>query len=330
MSLLDDVLRAFGTSRIRLRWRMQQLREKAARKQRSVANRSQALTYEHQLCPACGHPEAKTDKVCSRCGERLQGATVAKARRAASWIMPEGVPVASLVYLAACAAMYFVTLKATQDHAYAMGSDTGGTSPGDLEVLRYGANFRFLVAQGEYWRLITANFLHASLAHIGMNAYGIWVAGSVIEDRFGSARAWFVIVVTGLAGAAASYRFSGGAGFALGASTAGFGLIGFVVGHALRYRGKSTEDLRNRYIPWLMYGLIITFADSHIDKWGHIGGVVAGAILGVALADKQQARKLPASVWNVIALVCVGVVGWAFFMAATTKLPEWIVQVYES
>ena len=121
MSLLDDVLRLFGTSRIRIRWRMQQLRSRAARQQRSVANRSQALTYEHQLCPACGHPEAKTDKVCSRCGARLQGATVSKARRAASWIVPEGVPVASLVYLAVCAAMYFVTLKATQDHAYAMG-----------------------------------------------------------------------------------------------------------------------------------------------------------------------------------------------------------------
>jgi rhomboid protease GluP len=326
MSLLDDVLRLFGTNRIQLRWRWQRLREKAARQQRSVANRSQALTYEHQLCPACGHPEAKGDKVCSRCGARLQGASLGKARRAASWLVPEGVPVATLVYIAACAAMYFITLKATQDHLYAVGGETGGTSPGNFEVIRFGANFRWLVEHGELWRLVTANFLHASLSHIAMNAYGLWVAGSVIEDRFGSARATFLIVVTGVAGAYASYRWGGG--FALGASTAGFGLMGFVVGHALRFRGRATADLRDRFVPWLMYGLFITFADSHIDKWGHLGGLVAGLVFGVVLADKQQARRLPAAVWNVLALASVAVVCWALYMAAIWKAPPGFAELF--
>jgi rhomboid protease GluP len=325
MSLLDDVLRLLGTNRIQLRWRWQQLRDRAAKQKRAVANRSQALTYEHQLCPACGHPEAKGDKVCSRCGARLQGATIHKAKRAASWLVPEGVPVATLVYIAACAAMYFITVKATQDYLYATGGETGGTSPGSLEVIRFGANFRELVASGEYWRLITANFLHASLSHIAMNAYGLWVAGSVIEDRFGSARAIFLIVVTGIAGAYASFRWGGG--FSLGASTAGFGLMGFVVGHALRFRGRATADLRDRFVPWLAYGLIITFADSHIDKWGHLGGVVAGFLFGLVIFDKQQARRWPAAVWNVLAIVCVASVGWALYMAATWKVPpgleEW-------
>jgi rhomboid protease GluP len=328
MSLLDDVLRLLGTNRIRLRWRWQQLRDKAARQKRAVANRSQALTYEHQLCPSCGHPEAKGDKVCSRCGARLHGVAMSKARRAASWILPEGVPVATIVYLAACVAMYFVTIKATQDYLYATGGETGGLkglSPGSLEVIRFGANFRELVASGEYWRLVTANFLHASPQHIAMNAYGLWVAGSLIEDRFGSARATFLLIVTGIAGAYASYRFGGG--FSLGASTAGFGLMGFVVGHALRFRGRATADLRERFVPWLLFGIIITFADSHIDKWGHIGGVVAGLLFGLVIHDKQQARRWPAAVWNVLAFASVAVAGWALYMAAIWKAPpglaEW-------
>ncbi len=320
MSLLDDLLRLLGTNRTRLRWRLQQLRDKATRQQRSLANRSQSLTYEHQLCPSCGHPEAKGDKVCSRCGAKLHGVAVSRARRAAKSIMPEGVPVVTMVYIAACVALYYVTVKATQN--YYQGDWEGGFRPDDLQLKRFGANYRELIQRGgEWWRLVTANFLHASISHIAMNAYGLWVAGSVIEERFGAARTAFVLLATGVAGAALSYKYGGG--FSLGASTAGFGQMGFIVGHALRFRGRATADLRARFVPWLLYGIIFTFASNKIDVYGHLGGVGAGFVLGALLADKQHGRRAPRWLWDVVAVGCVGVVGWAFYEAAVWHMPEW-------
>jgi len=290
MSLLDDILRLFGTNRMRVRWQLQKLREQASRKQRGLANRSQSLTYEHQLCPKCGHPAAKDEKTCTRCGARLLGVTISRASRALAWIVPEGVPVVTMVYIAACAALYFVTVQAS--HNYYGESYQGGSTPAPLMSIRFGANFRELVQEGEWWRLVTANFLHVDIWHIALNAYGLWVAGSVIEDRFGAARAAFVVLVTGVAGAAASFAYGGG--FSAGASTAGFGMIGFVVGHALRYSGQATADLRDRFIPWLLYGLIMSFGmQSKIDLWGHLGGMGAGLVLGLVVAVPWLATSLP-------------------------------------
>ena len=300
-----------------MRWRVQQLRDKLHRQQRSVANRSQALTYEHQLCPSCGHPAGKDEKTCTRCGARLHGATVHKASRLFSALVPEGLPVVTMVYLAACVGLFLVNLKAVHDYQSQYAAEE--VMAKNLMLIRYGANFRPLIeGYGEWWRLVTANFLHADVWHIAMNAYGLWVTGNVIEDRFGRARTAFVFLVTGVAGAGLSYLY--GSGFAIGASTAGFGAMGFVVGHALRYRGRNTADLRERFIPWLLYGLIITFASTRVDVFGHLGGLAAGLVFGVILADKQQARRLPAWVWNLVMLACVVVVGWAFYEAAQFEL----------
>ena len=307
MSLYDDILRLFGTNRTRMRWRLQRMRDSLSREKRSLANRSQALVYEHQLCPSCGHPAGKDEKTCTRCGARLQGVAVQRASKVYNALVPEGVPVVTVVYLLVCGLMFYVTKQAAPDFLEMAGDEQRAYS---YSLIRYGANVRELVEHGEWWRLVTANYLHGGGMHLAFNVYGLWVAGSVIEDRFGPQRTAVVLVVTGVTGALASYLFS--RGFSVGASTAGFGLIAFVVGHVLRYHDAS---LRSRFVPWLLYGVIVSFSPG-IDFWGHIGGAAGGLVLGVLVADKQNAKRWPAWVWTVMALACVGVVAWAFVQAA--------------
>ncbi len=324
MSLLDDILRMFGTTRTRVRWRMQQLKDAAQRKQRSVTQPSKTPAYEHQLCPSCGHPASKEEKVCTRCGSKLRGTAVGQASKALGWLIPEGLPVVTMVFLAACVGLYVISLKASYDASI----DMSGTSPTTETLLRYGANHpAFTIWREQWWRVVTATFLHGSIGHIAMNAFAMWVAGNVIEERFGAARTAVMLFVTGVAGHALSVwwklRYDAPPwGVSIGASTAGFGEIGFVLGYVLRHRGSGTAELRARFIPWAIYGLIMTFAFPNIDKMGHIGGMLAGLVLGVLVGDKRTARRMPGVVWNLAAVAALIVVVASFVYAAQFQLPE--------
>jgi rhomboid protease GluP len=286
MSLLDDILKLFGTNRVQLRWRLQRMREKANRK---------------PVTPADTRP------------------TAAFAPRRKRSVFADLV---TMVFLAACIALYIVTLKASHDY---FDDYAGGSKPANLQLIRYGANIStFVFYLGEYWRLVTANFLHASVVHIGFNAYAIYTAGGLLEDRWGKARTAVVLLVTGVAGHALSAYLkarNGEVGLSVGASAAAFGQIGFVVGHTLRFR-DTTRELRAQFIPWLIFGLIMTFASTRIDVWAHVGGLGAGLVLGFVTVDRRHARKLvPQAVWNGLALVSLAVVAWAFVMCIRWVLP---------
>lgn len=321
MDLLDQLLRVFGTNRVRLRWKLSAWRERARRGARAAGNRGRSLAYEHQLCPSCGHPAARDEKVCPKCGERLHGVAVARARRLLAWIVPEGMPIATAVLLAACAGLYFVTVKAS----YGLLGDEHPRkfAPILWILLRYGGSEpSFVVEHGEWWRVVTSVFLHADVIHLAMNGIGLWVAGQAVEERFGRARTLAAFVVTGVAGGVVSiwWRREEVGSVGVGASGAVFGLMGLLIGHALRYRGRTARELRARFVPWVIYGLIMGFAASRVDNAAHLGGLAAGGVLGVLLGDRDM-RRLPSWVWNAAAIATVAVVAAAFVMAARTPIP---------
>lgn len=319
MDLLDKILRLFGTNRVRLRWRLSNMREGMRRSARSAANRSKSLTYEHQLCPECGHPASKEDKLCSRCGARLRGAALGKAGKLLGWLIPDGFPVVTGGILAACAALYFVTVKGT----HAMMGDEAGESftPNTIVLVRYGATLPWIMVEaGQWWRAITAIFLHGSVLHIAMNGIGLWVAGNALEERFGRARMLFAFVLTGIGGnvLAAMVR-ARGVEFnvpGVGASGAVLGLMGLLIGHAIRFRGRAARELKERFVPWVLYSLIMGFAMSGVDNLAHLGGLGTGVLLGFVLADRDTKQRVPDWAWNTVAVMVLAAVVLSFVMAA--------------
>jgi rhomboid protease GluP len=342
--LWDQILRAFGTNRVRLRWQWQRFKESLGRGKRSAENRSRSFTYEHQLCPICGQPAAKDATACVKCGTKLQGVAVQRAGKVLHLFLPEGVPIATTAFLAACVALFFITVKAT----FAMSDDASGFSPSNAALLRYGSNHPYwtllvggpdVVPEGTYvitwhgwWRLVTANFLHGGVMHILMNALSIWSLGSFLEHSFGRARTFVMLIVTGMAGHLLAawwplFRHEPPPWApVVGASTAAFGQIGMLLGHALKQRGRGGRELRERAIQMILYGLLFTIVFPNISITGHVGGLVAGFVLGLAMADVNTARKrVPDAVWNVVALATVAVVVVAFVMAARFHLPPEVV-----
>ena len=134
------------------------------------------------------------------------------------------------------------------------------------------------MALGQYWRLISSMFLHAGIIHIGLNMYGLWLFGRVIEDELTPMKMLAIYLISGVAGGAFSYAFGSGGG-SVGASGAIYGLLGAFV--AYNYRRRDMRFYRARLqavMPWVLFNLFLSFQIKFIDWRGHVGGLVVGAV----------------------------------------------------
>jgi rhomboid protease GluP len=153
-----------------------------------------------------------------------------------------------------------------------------------------GAKDNNLIQQGQYWRLLTATFLHGNLIHIFFNGYALYALGPEAERIYGLRRFLALYFLAGLAGSLASYLMS--PSISVGASGAIFGLIGglgmfyYLSREALGDFGKAQVQ---NMVAIAMINLFIGFANQGvIDNWGHLGGLVGGALAGLALAPRLQ------------------------------------------
>ncbi|MFJ6684564.1 rhomboid family intramembrane serine protease [Streptomyces werraensis] len=142
------------------------------------------------------------------------------------------------------------------------------------------------VADGEWYRLVTSMFTHEEIWHIGFNMFSLWLLGGPLEQHLGRARYLALYLISGLAGSALTYLLAGGSTPSLGASGAVFGLFGAtaVLMRRLRY------DMRP-IIALLAINLVITFSWAGIAWQAHIGGLVAGVVIGYAMVHAPRERR---------------------------------------
>jgi membrane associated rhomboid family serine protease len=141
------------------------------------------------------------------------------------------------------------------------------------------------IADGEYYRLITAMFMHYGLLHLAMNMWALWILGRTMEMALGPLRFLALYLVAGLGGNVAAYVFQPNA-LSAGASTALFGMFSalFLV---LRRLGRDTSSV----IPVIIINLIFTFSVPGISIAGHVGGLVTGAVAGAGVAYAPRANR---------------------------------------
>jgi len=142
------------------------------------------------------------------------------------------------------------------------------------------------IADGEYYRLITAMFLHYGLIHLLMNMWALWVLGRSLEATLGPVRFLALYLVAGLGGNVAAYVFTAPNSQTAGASTAVFGLFAalFII---MRRLGRDTSSV----IPILVINLVFTFAVPGISIAGHLGGLAFGAIVALIMAYAPGSRR---------------------------------------
>jgi rhomboid protease GluP len=158
--------------------------------------------------------------------------------------------------------------------------------------LAWGAKVNNLISQGEVWRLITPLVLHAGILHAGFNLYALWVIGPQAEALFGDRRFFAVYLVSGMGGVLASYLMT--QDVSVGASSAIFGLVGALLVFFYRHRKALGQFGRRGLMNLLLVAGInlILGLSPGIDNWGHVGGLVAGAFLGLVLGPEMQVERV--------------------------------------
>jgi rhomboid protease GluP len=181
-------------------------------------------------------------------------------------------------------------------------------------LLNAGAMVPVRVAQGEWWRLLTAMFLHIGELHLVFNSLALYVFGGLIEGALGSARMLALYLMTGFAASVTSFAFGSPAVAAAGASGAIFGLLGAWLVYNLRRRSLSLAR-SNVQSALLLIGinLVFGFTVPGIDNLAHIGGLVAGVGAGFAIEGFGRGSSRWASQVGglaMIALIALALAVW--------------------
>lgn len=143
------------------------------------------------------------------------------------------------------------------------------------------------VANGEWYRLVTAMFLHLSNAHIAMNMLSLWWIGIPVESRLGRLRFLLTYLVCGIGASAVSFAFMGRYSYySEGASGAIFGLLGVLA--VLAYRERLNMQ---PIVAVILINLVFSFSVPDIDWHDHLGGLGAGLLLGFAFAFAPRPRQ---------------------------------------
>lgn len=176
------------------------------------------------------------------------------------------------------------------------------------EIFENGVLYGPLVAEGEWWRLLTAAFLHYGFVHLAMNMLVLWWFGPGLEQALGSARFLLLYVASGLAGSAGALLLDPDA-LTVGASGAIYGLFGAI----LVLERQGTFVFGGSVIPLLVINFAITLFIPGISKGGHIGGFVGGALAILVLSrfGRQRVVHARGDVLGYAGLVAIGVLSVA-------------------
>jgi len=295
-------------------------------------------TVETRYCYR--HPDRETGLSCSECGRPICADCAnfgpvgircpdhASVRRAspATRIKPRPVRRAPGIALASGSAPITRTLIGMNLAIYLITvvQGAGLNSPGGALLNKFilvGSNAHFglfapygdLAHDHQWWRLVTAMFLHASILHIGFNMYALWVIGTPVEQYLGKARYLGLYFVSGLAGSAGALLQSPFTPV-LGASGAIFGILGAMM--VLEW--QVTGRLAGQAAGLVAINLGLSFVIPGISWGGHVGGLIGGILVMLAYGHwggRGRAQYGQLGLGGVLGLIVVGVgsVALAYF-----------------
>ncbi|MEA1885199.1 MAG: rhomboid family intramembrane serine protease [Thermotogota bacterium] len=184
------------------------------------------------------------------------------------------------------------------------GNIWNGGSTGTL--IQFGAQYGPLVASGEWYRLITANFLHGGLMHIFFNSYALFYFGIVVEKIYSSQKFIFIYLISGVVGNLLTQVFYTNVP-SVGASGAIFGLVGlmFSAGISGNMRGRLSGFSGTALLPMILINLFLGFTVPGINNIAHIGGLGTGFLLGFLISPNPEFRIWQKKLWLTLKYLCI-------------------------
>lgn len=315
VGLVASAMDSFGWNGTRLRWRWNQRRRDLGEAGAKATNLVRATRGQYKMCPTCRALVARSSWTCSECGAGLAGVRAPGLGRVISNVLPGATAVTGILMLVN--GLMFLIVMITPSMREGAGSGMSLWSFDVLTLIRYGAGFGPLTfGYGEWWRLITPIFLHGGLIHFAFNTMALLQLGPLIEEEFGTERFAFQYLACGIAGNLMSQGLGGAP--TVGASGAIFGLMGILLVYGTKRGGPYGASLRRTMLQWLVPNLLITFIARGIIDWRcHLGGLLAGLVLGLVVPAGPFRGRGTAFAWEAFALAAVALTLYAFYMMAT-------------
>lgn len=175
---------------------------------------------------------------------------------------------------------------------FSASSGSGWLQGNAMRLYELGGNTASAVQAGEWWRLLSAPFLHAHLLHLLFNMIGLWSIGTLTERVFGPRQFLLIYLVSAAAGSVASLYFTAQNNVSVGASGAVFGIAGALIMAVFQHRRRlpqlfSTQILGGMTV-FVGYSLLQGFAHPQVDNAAHLGGLLAGSIMGWLLPERFE------------------------------------------
>jgi membrane associated rhomboid family serine protease len=217
------------------------------------------------------HPETETGLSCQRCERPIcakclveasvgfQCPECAKDKQVTRTLNSFARPVITQIIIVACVALFIFSYGANKNEI----------------ISNFGLNPILVQYYGEYYRLITSMFLHVNIMHIAFNMLALWQVGLVLESRLGKFKFAVIYFLSGISGGLLSVYMNEPMAFSVGASGAVFGLFGAYVAISRRLNADA-----NGMLVMIAINLGLGFVVPNIDWHGHVGGLVAGFLLG--------------------------------------------------
>ncbi len=281
-------------------------------------SREESPASAYKMCPSCRALIDRSASVCPMCGAAARPARRRSSSDGESNKILGVIPIpgtATALLITANIAMFGISWYLSQVAA----SQVAGSSPGfgdiDTQVLvRLGAKYGpLMVYRGQWWRLVTAMFLHAGIFHIGMNLWCLIDLGPMVESMFTKTKFAVMYLVTGVVGFMLSFWWSPG-GVSIGASGAILGLVGVLLGASFHHGGLG-KVYRAQLWRWVIYIFIFGLFFA-VDNAAHLGGLASGFLLGYFVPEGEPDTRQSEILWDGLSILSVLIIAGSFALMA--------------
>jgi rhomboid protease GluP len=247
---------------------------------------------KRRMCPNCRAFITISDRVCPYCGAQLGPRAIdMRGSDFVSSFLPRA-NLTAIIILAINLAFFLAEL------ALGMNRDLG-------------VAYAPFVFRGQWWRLLTAGFLHGGWLHIAMNSWSLFILVTEVEQFYGTSRFLVAYIFYTFIGFLMACVFSP-RNPVLGASCAAFGLIGVMLAMGLRNRADPlAQAVRAHYGQWLIFGLLMSLGGG-ISLSGHIGGLIGGFIVGLVAGLPGLPGSPRETFWKIMAASAVVITLYAW------------------
>jgi rhomboid protease GluP len=254
-----------------------------------------------RMCPHCRAFITNKDKVCPYCNEPVGERAIDRRSDAPiAGFIPRS-RFTTFILMTINVGLYLLTV------VYSMRAGNGDAlmNLDQDTLLNFGAKVRPLMQQGQWWRLVTAGFLHAGLFHIGMNMWVLYDVGARVEELYGATRMYVIYFMATVGGFYLSYIFYPRI-LSIGASAGIMGLIGAMIALGMGQQSPMGQAIRSHYVRWVIWILIIGLLPGfNTDNAAHIGGVAAGFGIGYLAGTPKLGGSATERLWRLASWLCI-------------------------